>query len=192
MSGAPGSGKSTLSRLMAQSLDGVIIDHDLLKSFFLDSDVAFDRAGRLAYRLQWVLAADLLGQGRRAVVVDSPCNFAEILERGATIASEHGAAYRYVECRVSVDDVALLDRRIQGRVAMRSQRTGVGRPPGDAQVVGQGPDYDALFRKWIEHPCRPEGDIIVVDSTQSPEEGLDYVLKQIGQDSERLRRVFLE
>jgi predicted kinase len=147
MSGAPGSGKSTLSRLLAQSLDGVVIDHDLLKSFFLDSDMAFERSGRLAYRFQWVLAADLIRQGRRVVIVDSPCNFAEILERGTALAREHGYGYRYVECRVGADDVGLLDRRIQGRPPLRSQRTGVGRPPADACRVGQGGDYDALFRK---------------------------------------------
>jgi predicted kinase len=183
MSGAPGSGKSTMSRLLARSLNGVVIDHDLLKSFFLDSDLTFEQSGRLAYRLNWVLAADLIRQGRRAVIVDSPCNFSEILDRGAALAREHGYAYRYVECRVGVGDVGLLDRRIRGRAPLRSQRTGVGRPPPDAKRGGSEPDYDALFRKWIENPCRPEGNVIVVDSTCSPEEGLDFVLGQIAKES---------
>ncbi|HEX4775015.1 MAG TPA: AAA family ATPase [Candidatus Saccharimonadales bacterium] len=182
MSGAPGSGKTTLSRLLATSLNGVAIDHDLLKTFFLDSALPFDQSGRLTYRLQWVLAADFLRQGHRAVVVDSPCNFAEILDRGAAVAREHGCAYRYVECRVAVEDVALLDERIRGRAPLRSQRTGVARPPADSRVV-QGADYDALFRKWIEHPARPES-AIVVDSTRSPEESLAFVLKQIAEDSD--------
>jgi predicted kinase len=183
MSGAPGSGKSTLSHLLAQSLDGVVIDHDVLKSFFLDSDLTFEQSGRLAYRLNWVLAADLIRQGRRVVIVDSPCNFAEILDRGTALAREHGYEYRYVECRVGVGDVGVLDRRIQGRPPLRSQRTGVGRPPADANRVGQRAEYDALFRKWIENPCRPEGDVIAVDSTRSPDEGLDFVLKQLAKDS---------
>jgi hypothetical protein len=37
MSGATGSGKSTLANLPTQSLNGIVINHDLLKSFLLES-----------------------------------------------------------------------------------------------------------------------------------------------------------
>src|ERR1700744_3695856 len=52
MSGAPGSGKTTLSRLLAASLDGTVIEHDLLKSTALDVDRAVGQVGWRAYRLQ--------------------------------------------------------------------------------------------------------------------------------------------
>jgi predicted kinase len=52
MSGAPGSGKSTIANLLSQSIDGVVIDHDLLKSFFLKNDISFSESAKLAYNFQ--------------------------------------------------------------------------------------------------------------------------------------------
>src|ERR1700742_1515168 len=125
MSGAPGSGKSTVANLLAQSIDGVIIDHDLIKSFFLENDIVdivFAQSGKLAYRFQWVLAEDMIKQGRN-VIIDSTCNYKDTLDQGTTLAQQYGYDYRYVECRV--DDIDLLDRRLCNRVPLRSQRTGV-------------------------------------------------------------------
>lgn len=48
MSGAPGSGKSTLASLLAQSIDAVVINHDLVKSFFLEISIFFDQSAKLA------------------------------------------------------------------------------------------------------------------------------------------------
>ena len=64
MSGAPGSGKSMLANLLAQhsSINAVVINHDLVKSFFLDNGITFQRSAELTYGLQWVLAGDLLRQ----------------------------------------------------------------------------------------------------------------------------------
>ncbi|KAE9380805.1 ABC transporter [Stipitochalara longipes BDJ] len=183
MSGAPGSGKSTLAALLARTLNGVVIDHDLLRSFFLSTSIPFQESAKLSYDFQWVLALDLLKQ-ERSVIIDSTCNFDQTLEQGMKLAREFGVEYRYVECRVR--DIELLDRRLQERVPQRSQRTGVSKPPIDAGG-GSGKrdeDYCKLFEKWIEHPCRPEHDAIIVDSTKSPEECLEYVLKQIVTSSE--------
>lgn len=83
MSGAPGSGKSTLANLLAKSINGVVINHDLIKSFFLENDNDFEQAAKLAYRLDRVLAEDLMKQGRN-VIIDSVCNYEEVLEAGTT------------------------------------------------------------------------------------------------------------
>jgi len=176
LSGAPGSGKSTVANLLAQSIDGVVINHDLIKSFFLDNEMSFDQSARLAYSLDWRLAEDMIKQGR-SVIIDSVCNYPEVLDRGVALAQQYGYGYKYVECRV--DDLDLLDRRLQNRVSLRSQRTGVNRPPSDVSGVRQIHDYRAVFKTWIEHPSRPAGTAIIVDSTGSPEECLDYILKHI-------------
>jgi predicted kinase len=176
MSGAPGSGKTTMSNLLAQSLDGVVINHDLIKSFFLDIDFDFEQSGKLTYRFQLVLAEDMIKQGR-SVIIDSTCNHSEGLEKGMALAEEYGYDYRYVECRVK--DIDLLDQRLRSRAPMRSQRTGVSRPPTDAGGAHQNRDYHALFKRWIESPCRPAGNIIVVDSSSHLEERLEYILKQL-------------
>ena len=172
MSGAPGFGKSTVARLLAQSIHAVFINHDLIKSFFLDNDIFFDQSTKMTYRFDWILAKDMIKQGRN-VIIDSTCNYNEVPDLGSALARKYGYNYNYVECRV--DDVDLLDRRLRNRVPLRSQRTGVNCPPPDASRARHSEDYRALFNRWIKSPYRPAGDAIVVDSTGSPGECLDYI-----------------
>ncbi|KAI1310307.1 P-loop containing nucleoside triphosphate hydrolase protein [Xylaria venustula] len=182
MSGPPGSGKSTLARLLARSIDGVVINHDLIKDFFLDSSFSFLDSARLTYRLDWALAEDMIQQGR-SVVVDSVCNYEEVLTRGTALAERYGYTYWYVECKI--EDADLLDRRLHARVPLRSQRTGVNGPPPDSttttDVTGTVEDGAALFRKWMD-PRRPNNNnvLIVVDSTHGPEECLKTVMQRLG------------
>ncbi|KAH6856752.1 hypothetical protein B0I37DRAFT_368254 [Chaetomium sp. MPI-CAGE-AT-0009] len=183
MSGAPGSGKSTMANLLRQPLGAVVIDHDIVKSTLLvDDNVSFNQAAKLAYNLGWALAGSMMRQEYN-VILDSVCNYEETLAQGSKLAELYGFEYWYIECRV--DDMDLLDERLRKRTPLRSQRTGVGRPPVDAsasQVEG-GEDPRVLFRRFIENPCRPgEGEragIVVVDSTESPEGRRDYILERM-------------
>jgi predicted kinase len=177
MSGAPASGKSTIANLLAQSINGIVINHDLIKSFFLSNSILFPNSAKLAYDFDRVLAEDMMKQGHN-VIMDSTCNYSEVLEQGTALARQYGYDYYYLECRV--DDVDLLDGRLRNRVALRSQRTGVEIPPPDESFALGSEYYHALFKRWIEQPCRPANDVVIVDSTLSPEECLDYILKQIG------------
>lgn len=180
MSGPPGSGKSTLARLLARSLDAVVINHDLIKAFFLDSSFSFLDSARLTYRLDWALAEDMIQQGR-SVVVDSVCNYEEVLARGTALAERYDYSYWYVECRV--EDPDLLDRRLHTRVPLRNQRTGVNEPPPGAVcgMTGTSEDCAVLFRKWM-NPRRPDNAEarIVVDSARGPEECLKAVMQRLG------------
>ncbi|RSL58194.1 hypothetical protein CEP53_006238 [Fusarium sp. AF-6] len=177
MSGAPGSGKSTIARLLRQSIGGVVIDHDVLRSALLeDSDVPFDQVAKRAYNLQWRLAEDFMKQGLN-VIIDSTCNFQEVLDQGSALAGQQGFAHWYVECKV--EDIDLLDERLRTRDPMKSQRTAVDCPPAAASSARVGEDSRALFKKWIESPCRPKGNAIMLDSTSSPEVNRALVLKKI-------------
>jgi predicted kinase len=176
MSGAPGSGKSTTAKLLAQSIDGVVIDHDIIRSTVLEHKISFDEAAKLAYDLSWALAENIIKQ-ERSVIIDSPCNYKEVLDQGTALTQQYGYDYWYVECKV--DDVNLLDERLRKRVPLRSQRTGVDRPPPDASGARHSKDPRALFKRWIKSPCRPDGNAIVVDSTGSPEKRRDYILERI-------------
>lgn len=177
MSGAPGSGKSTVARLLGRSIwNTVVIDHDVLRSALLDSNMPFEEAAKHAYQLQWKLAQDLMEQSFN-VIVDSTCNFQTILDQGSALAKHYGYSFWYVECKVG--DIDVLDHRLGKRHAMKSQRTGVHNPPAAARSVNHtSEDYRAQFEKWMD-PCRPVGNVIVVDSTGNSEMARDHILENI-------------
>ncbi len=60
MSGCPGSGESTMAELLGQSINAEVIDHDLIRSIFLDNDLFFEQGVKLAYRFYWVLAENMI------------------------------------------------------------------------------------------------------------------------------------
>jgi predicted kinase len=152
MSGAPGAGKSSMSALLSKALNGVVIDHDLLKSGFLEKGHSFDKSAKLTYSLQWVLVEDVIKQGQ-SVIIDCPCNYDEILTNGINLARKYGYEYKYVECRVS--DLDLLDQRLRTRTPLRSQRTGLW-----ISFV-RFPSRWQLFRPCIlPHPTGPESHIL--------------------------------
>ena len=161
MSGAPGSGKTTLARALAPAVDAVVLDHDVTKSALLEAGIEPPDAGRASYLLLGALAADLLGQGR-SVILDSPCLYDELLERGQRLAREADAAYRYIEC--VVEDLDELDRRLRCRTPLPSQLRGVhGSPPPG---TGKGRAGDEVFLAWIRGMKRPETPYLVVDGMQ--------------------------
>ena len=88
-----------MSNLLRQSFNGVIIDHDVLRSTLLEESPSseFLQVAKCAYRLQWALARDMLKQGL-SVIVDSPCNYQECLDTGSELAREYDASY----CRYRV------------------------------------------------------------------------------------------
>jgi len=176
MSGAPGSGKSTIANLLARTINGVVINHDLIKSYFLENGIDFLKASKLTYDLDWLLAEDMIKQKPgRNIIVDSTCNFNETLDNGTALAQKYGYAYRYIECRV--DNIDLLDKRLRDREPMRCQRTGVDLHPSDKSDNDKDPRE--VFKNWIENPVRPDGNIILVDSSCKAQDCLDYILKQI-------------
>lgn len=190
MSGAPGSGKSTLAKLLAQhsSINGVVIDHDLIKSCLLDNGITFQKSAEITYSLQWILASDMLRQGRN-VIVDSTCNYQETLDQGTALARQHGYEYAYIECVMSISDIGLLCQRLRDRVALRSQRTSVDTEPRDVDGPNSSSCGNALerYKTWIESPMRPaNGSFISVDATGSPTECLRSALKQMRLSAEAL------
>lgn len=121
MSGFPGSGKSTLAKLIAKSTKAVIVDHDVVKSALLEglkNDIDPNRAGEVAYHIEWSLIDFNLSQGH-SVILDSPCLYEELVEKGTTKAEKYGAKYKYVEC--VLNDIQELNNRLQNRERMITQ-----------------------------------------------------------------------
>ena len=83
---------------------------------------------------------------------------------------------------VRCDDLEVVEKRLRGRVGMRSQRKGVDVPPVDAAGARNKEDKEALFRRWFDDPSRPAEEAIVVDSSGTPEECVARILKQLGRD----------
>ncbi|KAF4628797.1 hypothetical protein G7Y89_g9352 [Cudoniella acicularis] len=116
-----------MAMLLQQAIGGLVIDHDIIRSSLLeDNDVSFDQVVKSAYRPQWALAEHVVKQGLN-VTVDSTCNFLEVIDQGSKLAKRYDFAYCYIECKVK--DINLLDERPRTRAPMKSQRTGVDRPP---------------------------------------------------------------
>lgn len=126
MSGFPGSGKSTLSREIARRLDAIIVDHDVTKTALLEStsqhplDPAL--AGKIAYDIDWALVEFHLALGRN-IILDSPCLYDVMIDRGLAIAANNGATYRYIECLI--DDIDEINRRLRERDRKLSQISSV-------------------------------------------------------------------
>lgn len=111
------------------------------------------------------------------VIMDSVCNYEQVLNQGSALAKKYGYTYWYVECQVR--DIDLLDKRLRARDPLPSQRTGVDRPPAAASDARPKQDPLELFQAWIEKPWRPNNNAIVADSTGNPEVLRAHILKQI-------------
>ena len=142
MSGAPGAGKSTIAKLLSETIRADVVDHDLIKSQLLEDGMPFDEASKQTYSMQWIAAEQIMQKGF-SVLVDSTCNFKETLETGFALANKFNYQHIYFECRV--DDIDLLDRRLHQRVPMRSQRRGVDEPALDAARPSE--DCRAQYRQ---------------------------------------------
>lgn len=99
MSGLPGSGKSTLARAIAMNTGAIVVDLDIVKSSILKSyngNIDFKFAGKVAYDILFSLADYYLSQGR-SVIIDTPCIYPEILEKGSALCNKYSTVHKYVE-----------------------------------------------------------------------------------------------
>ncbi len=158
LSGVPGTGKSTLARSLASSLDLVVLDTDVVKSALMARHAGLAAAGPATYAAVLALAADLLGQGR-SVVIDSPCRYLELLESGRAAAAAADVAYRLVE--LWADDPADLLPRLTARSPLPSQVT----PATPFWELGSPVD---TLRGWQEQLVRPETGWLRVDALADP------------------------
>ena len=122
MSGFPGSGKSTLALEIANRTGCIIIDHDISKSAMMDcvDEGLIDGklAGKLSYNVDFALVDYYLSQGR-SVILDSPCLFEEMIEKGTNISRKYNANYKYIECYL--DDFVEINNRLKSRERLISQ-----------------------------------------------------------------------
>lgn len=166
MSGFPGAGKSTLSRLIAKSTNALVIDHDVVKTALLESiedDLDTKRVGGISYNVEWSLVDFYLSQGHN-VILDSPCLYHEMVSRGTALTEKHGSKYKYVEC--VLDDIHETNKRLKNRIKMPSQ-------------IGQ-ISSEEVFKTTINNSKKPSGvKCIRVDTSHPVTDYLDAVIAYI-------------
>ena len=102
MSGLSGSGKTTLAKAIARNTGAIVIDLDIVKSSILESfkgDIDFKFAGKVSYDILFSLADYYLSQEHN-VIIDTPCAYNELLERGTALCNKYNANYKYVEAYI--------------------------------------------------------------------------------------------
>lgn len=164
MSGFPGSGKSRLSREIAQKIGAVIVDHDIVKSALLDSmdtsPIDPKLAGKISYAIDWSLVDFYLSQGL-SVILDSPCLYDELIEKGNALTKKYKVNYKYVECYLDNYD------EIQRRLTIRKRRP---------SQITSAPSREA-FAYTIANSKKPLGiETLTVNTTLPIEEYLPEVM----------------
>ncbi|WP_318614091.1 AAA family ATPase [Sporosarcina sp. YIM B06819] len=169
MSGFPGSGKSTLARRIAKAADAIIIDHDIVKSTLLKSlettTLDANVVGKVAYDIEWALIDFHLSQGH-SVILDSPCFYSEMVEKGVKLSEKHHAKYKYVECYLN--DLEEIQKRLKNRTRMISQ----------IQQVSS----EEAFVEWVDNSKRPPDlECLRVDPGKPLDSYIDQVMSYIGE-----------
>lgn len=122
MSGFPGSGKSTLSKYIAKLTGAVIVSHDVVKSALLKSLTAKGSestvVGGVSYYIEWELIVFLLEQ-EHSVILDSPCLYDGMVEKGIGLYRKYGATYKNIECYLN--NIEEINCRLQTREYKISQ-----------------------------------------------------------------------
>ena len=111
MKGMPGSGKSTVSRVLSRRLAWPLVDKDDIKDVL---DGAAGDPGGLAYHAMFNVARRQLLQGL-SVICDSPLTFPGLYREARQLSTETGALLAVIEC--ACPDQDLLRERIEGRRA---------------------------------------------------------------------------
>ncbi|PLT31755.1 AAA family ATPase [Peribacillus deserti] len=167
MAGFPGSGKSTLSKEISKRTGAIIVDHDVVKSALLTSigDNRIDNraVGAISYTIEWALIDSHLSTGH-SVILDSPCFYPEMVEKGVKLSEKHKAKYKYVECYLN--DINVVQQRLKNRERVKSQ----------IQQV----ESEAAFFHWVENSKRPDThEYLVIDSRKPLDSYINDVITYI-------------
>ncbi|HZU66222.1 MAG TPA: ATP-binding protein [Ktedonobacteraceae bacterium] len=117
MRGYPGTGKSTIARLLAASLHAPLIDRDILRQVAVDVFGNLPHVGQFSYKLMFALTREQLGLGL-SVVVDTPLTYRTTFEQAQQLAREFHTPLLVVHCQCPPD---VQKRRLEGRKGMVSE-----------------------------------------------------------------------
>ena len=123
--------------------------------------------GGVSYDVEWVLIDSYLEQGH-SVILDSPCLYEGMVEKGIKLSNKHGVKYKYIECYLN--DMEEINSRLQTRKRMVSQIEKV--------------ESELAFKKWLNGSKRPlNSEYIIVNSSEPleryAEKMMDYMRESV-------------
>ncbi len=111
MRGYPGTGKSTIARLLATALHAPLIDRDIIRQMAVDFFGDLPQVGQFSYELMFALAREQLRLGL-SVVVDTPLTYRTTYEQCKELAKTFHAHMLVVHCQCPPE---VQKRRLEGR-----------------------------------------------------------------------------
>lgn len=151
LSGLPGTGKSTVARILQSRLQIPVFAKDELEAVLVRSELAsvsHPQLGTCGYEILTRCAESVLTAGG-SVVLDSVCSFESIRNSWRSLAEIHGADFRVIECVCSAPEIH--------RQRLASRRRGI---PGWPEISWE----DVVKVKSYYQEMR--GERLVVDSAE--------------------------
>jgi predicted kinase len=111
MRGFPGTGKSTIARLLAAALHAPLIDRDIIRQMAVHVFGELPQVGQFSYELMFALTREQLSLGL-SVVVDTPLTYRTTYEQCKQLALEYQTPMLVVHC---ICPPEVQKRRLEGR-----------------------------------------------------------------------------
>lgn len=116
MRGYPGTGKSTIARLLATALHAPLIDRDIIRQVAVDAFGSSSPVGRFSYELMFALTREQLGL-RLSVVIDTPLTYRRTYDACLELAQTYEVPMLVVHCQCPPE---VQKRRLEGRIGQVS------------------------------------------------------------------------
>lgn len=117
MRGYPGTGKSTIARLLAAALHAPLIDRDIIRQMAVDLFGALPQVGQFSYELMFALTREQLRLGL-SVVVDTPLTYRTTYDQCKELAQAFHTPMLVVHCQCPPE---VQKRRLEGRIGNVSE-----------------------------------------------------------------------
>jgi predicted kinase len=160
MRGYPGTGKSTIARLLAAALHAPLIDRDIIRKVAVDVFGNLPRVGEFSYELMFALTREQLGLGL-SVVVDTPLTYRTTFEQAQELAQTFHTPLLVVHCQCPPE---VQKRRLEGRKGKVSK----------FQITSweEWEQWKARFEEFDDQGC-------IIDTTKPLDESLAKVMHSI-------------
>ena len=160
MRGYPGTGKSTIARLLATALHAPLIDRDIIRQMAVDLFGDLPQVGQFSYELMFALAREQLRLGL-SIVVDTPLTYRTTYEQCKELAKTFHTPMLVVHCQCPPD---VQKRRLEGRKGKVSE----------FQITSweQWEQWKPRFEEFEDEGC-------IIDTSNPMDESLTKVMRSI-------------